>query len=293
VDPALEATLARFASLKDLPSMPLNVARRVNDDEASEMFGPVESLFLVEEMEIANGPRIRIYRPVSGELLPLLLYFHGGGWVVGSLDSHDGVARHLAKHSGALVISVDYRLAPEHPFPAAVDDARAALAWAHAYAPYIGGDANRMAVAGDSAGGNLAAVLARHARDLGTALALQLLVYPALDSRLDRADPESAWWLRQYLRTEADGFDPDASPVLAPGLHGVAPAFILSCELDPLVHQADDYAARLIEAGGEALHFSWPGLIHGAFRMPAVLPLARDMLDAGAAAVRVAFEPDA
>ena len=272
--------------------MPLDIARRVNDDEAKEMFGPVESLFLVEEMAIANGPRIRIYRPVAGELLPVVLYFHGGGWVVGSLDSHDGVARYLAKHSRALVVSVDYRLAPEHPFPAAVDDARAAFAWAHAYAPYLGGDATRMAVAGDSAGGNLAAVVARHARDLGIALALQLLVYPALDSRLDRADPESAWWLRQYLRTEADGLDPDASPLLANDLHGVAPALTLSCGQDPLVHQADAYAERLIDAGGEAMHHCYVHLVHGAYRMPAVLPGAEDMLLASAAALRVVFEPE-
>src|SRR5438128_913683 len=130
--------------------------------------------FSVEETEIASGLRARIYRPVAREVLPVLLYFHGGGWVVGSLDSHDGVARFLANHAGSLVISVDYRLGPENRFPAAVEDAWASVTWAHEHAADGGGDASRLAVGGDSSGGNLAAVVARHARDRGIAIALQL-----------------------------------------------------------------------------------------------------------------------
>jgi acetyl esterase len=273
--------------------MPVDVARRVNDEEAKVMFGPVEPVFSIEELDIAGGSRVRTYRPVAGELLPLVVYFHGGGWVVGSLDSHDGVARFLANHARALVISVDYRLAPEHPFPAAVEDALGSVKWVHEHASEVGGDAARIAVGGDSAGGNLAAVVSRHARDWGLALALQVLVYPSLDSRLDGTDQESGWWLRQYLRNQNDGLDPDASPLLSKDLPGVAPALILSCELDPLRHQADAYAMSLHEAGVAVDHICFDGLIHGAYRMPGVLPRAREMLAASAGALRRAFEPEA
>lgn len=270
--------------------MPVEEARTINDREAAIMFGPVESVFSVEDREIAGGLRARIYRPAPHEVLPVVVYFHGGGWVVGSVDSHDGVARFLANHAHSLVISVNYRLAPEHRFPAAVADAWASIRWAHAHMEDAGGDAARLAVAGDSAGGNLAAVVARHARDRDIALAFQLLVYPALDSLPEEADGESAWWLRQYLRTDADGLDPDASPLRAPDLRGVAPALILSCGLDPLRHQADAYAVRLREARVRVDHVCFDGLIHGAYRMPAVLPGAREMLTASAEALRRALE---
>lgn len=269
--------------------MPVEAAREINDREAAVMFGPLEPVVSIEEREIVGGLRARIYRPAAHEVLPVLVYFHGGGWVVGSLDSHDGVARFVANHAGVLVVSVDYRRAPEHRFPAPVEDALASVTWAHEHGEDVGGDGARLAVAGDSSGGNLAAVVARHARDRGMHLALQLLVYPALDSRPEAVDHESAWWLRQYLRSEADGLDPDASPLLAKDLRGVAAAFMLSCELDPLRHQADAYVARLREAGVAADHVCFDGLIHGAYRMPAVLPGAREMLTASADALRRAF----
>jgi acetyl esterase len=265
-------------------------ARRINDREAPIMFGPVEPVFSVEEREIASGLRARIYRPVAREVLPVLLYFHGGGWVVGSLDSHDGVARFLANHAGSLVISVDYRLGPENRFPAAVEDAWASVTWAHEHAADGGGDASRLAVGGDSSGGNLAAVVARHARDRGIAIALQLLVYPALDCLLNDPHAEPGWWLSQYLRTDADALDPDASPLRARDLRGVAPALILSCGLDPLRVQAEAYAERLREAGVAVDHVCFEGLIHTAYRMPGVLPGARDMLTASAEALLSAFE---
>ncbi len=270
--------------------MPVEEAREINDREAAIMFGPVEPVFAVEDREVAGGLRVRIYRPVAREMLPVLVYFHGGGWVVGSLDSHDGVARFLANHAGAVVVSVDYRLAPEHRFPAAVEDAWASVVWAHEHAADVGGDGAHLAVGGDSAGGNLAAVVARHARDRRIAFAIQLLVYPALDSLPDDADSESAWWLRQYLRADADGLDPDASPLRAPNLRGVAPALILSCGLDPLRSQAEEYVTRLRQAGVAADHTCFQGLIHGAYRMPGVLPGARDMLGASVDALRKAFE---
>ncbi len=269
--------------------MPVEEAREINDREAAEMFGPVEPVASVEEVEISGGLRARIYRPVADAMLPMLVYFHGGGWVVGSLDSHDGVARFLARHSRSLVIAAGYRLAPENRFPAAVEDAWESVMWAHERGPDIGGDSARTAVGGDSSGGNLAAVVSLRARDRGIPLALQLLVYPALDQRPSGVDQKSAWWLRQYLRTDADGLDPEASPMLAEDLCGVAPALILSCELDPLRHQAEAYATGLRGAGVAADHVCFDGLIHGAYRMPAVLDGAREMLVVSAAKLRRAL----
>jgi acetyl esterase/lipase len=263
-------------------------ARRINDREAPIMFGPVEPVFSVEEREIANGLRARIYRPVAREVLPVLMYFHGGGWVVGSLDSHDGVARFLANHAGSLVISVDYRLGPENRFPAAVEDAWASMMWAHEHAADGGGDASRLAVGGDSSGGNLAAVVARRARDDGLGLVMQLLVYPVLDCVNANWEENSAWWLSQYLRSGNDALDPDASPLRAADLRGVAPAVILSVP-DQLQDQAEAYVIKLNDAGVHAEHFCFPGLIHGAFRMPAVLDGAREMLAASAAALDETF----
>ena len=273
--------------------MPLDVARRVNDEEAAVMFGRVEPVHTVEDIHLPGpGGEIpaRLYRPNAQGPLPVLVYFHGGGWVVGSLNSHDGVTRFLANHARCVVISVDYRLAPEHRFPAAVEDAWAATAWVHEHAGEIGGDANRLAVGGDSSGGDLAAVVARHARDRGLQLALQMLVYPVLDCLIYGADREAGWWVRQYLHTEADGLDPDASPLRAADLHGVAPALVLSCELDPLREQGEAYAQRLREDGVRAEHLTFSGLIHGAYRMPAVFEGAREMLVASAAGLDRAFD---
>jgi acetyl esterase len=268
--------------------MPLEAARRVNDEEAAVMFGPVEPVARIDERAIA-GPggeiRLRIYSATSQERLPVLVYFHGGGWVVGSLDSHDGVARHLARFGGCVVVSVAYRLAPEHRFPAALEDAWAATRWAFEHATDIGGDPLRLAVGGDSSGGNLAAVVARHGRDSGLVLAFQLLVYPSLDCDLEAAGEDGRWWLQRYLRSGADAQDPDASPLRAFDLRGVAPALVLSCELDPLRAQADAYVRRLREADVHAEHTIYPRLIHGAYRMPGVLPEARQMLEDSAAAL--------
>src|SRR5207237_4108690 len=197
---------------------------------ASALFGPVEAVAAVEDSEVAGVPT-RLYDPALGEDLPVLVYFHGGGWVVGSVDTHDGVCRALANRAGCRVVSVEYRLAPEHPYPAAVDDGWAVTEWALARAP-------RVAVAGDSAGGGLAAVMARRARDAGLPLAFQLLVYPVLDHDFDtesyRANAEGygltrvgmRWYWDQYL-PDGDRSDPDAAPLRAPNLEGVAPALIV------------------------------------------------------------------
>ena len=272
-----------------LTSLPVEVAREVNDREAEAMFGPVESVANIGERGIpgpAGEIRVRTYRPDSEVALPVLVYFHGGGWVVGSLDSHDGVSRFLAGHGRCVVVSVDYRRAPEHKFPAALEDAWAATRWVHEHAGEIGGDTGRLAVGGDSSGGNLAAVVALRARDGGLPLELQVLVYPVLDCV---GEPDVAYWVRQYLGTDADAMSPDASPLRAGNLHGVAPALVLSCGLDPLMAQGEAYVRRLGEAGVRARHISYPDLIHGAYRMPGVLPGARRMLEDTASALVNAF----
>jgi acetyl esterase len=269
----------------------LDVARNINDSEAAVMFGPVEHVFAVEERVIA-GPggelRLRIYRPDGGVGLPVVVYFHGGGWVVGGLDSHDGVTRHLCVHGGCMVVAVDYRLAPEHRFPAALEDAWAATVFVYEHLAVLGGDSARLAVGGDSAGGNLAAVVAMRARDAHLTLKLQLLVYPVLDCAGPAAgtdDEAYGWWVQQYLRDASDGLNPDASPLRAANLRGLAPAVILSCEEDVLRHEAAAYERRLRDAGVAVEHHRYSGLMHGAYRMPAVLDDARQMLGDSAAAL--------
>jgi acetyl esterase len=271
--------------------MPVEEARKINDREAVVMFGPVEPVFSAEETEIVDGLRARIYRPGPDANLPILVYFHGGGWVVGSLDSHDGVARFLCRFAPCIVISVAYRLAPEHTFPVALEDAWLSTTWAVRRAVDAGWDANRLAVGGDSSGGNLAAVVARRARDRDLPLKLQLLVYPALDLSPPVTGPldEYRYWVEKYLGPSGDPKQPDASPLGAADLRGVAPTVILSCGLDPLREQADAYVQRLQKAGVAAEHRVFDGLIHGAFRMPAVLEGARDMLVTSAAALGRSF----
>ena len=258
--------------------MPVDEARKIYDREAQTIFGPVEPVASVEDRDVRRdegGIRVRIYRP-AGTAAQTLVYFHGGGWVVGSIDSHDGVARHLCRFGRCVVISVDYRRAPEHRFPSAVEDAWTVTRWAARSAPLV--------VGGDSAGGNLAAAVALRARDRGVPLALQLLVYPALDC-VAPGHGEYGYWVRQYLRRPEDANEADASPLQATDLGGVAPALLLSCELDILRAQAEDYARRLREASVKATHVVYPGLMHGAFRMPAVLTGARRMLDDAAGAL--------
>ncbi len=251
-------------SLSDeLETMPVDQARAINDREAPVMFGPVEEVERVEDMKVSGIPA-RLYQSSSSR--GWLVYFHGGGWSLGGIESHDGVARFLCTRAGCTVLSVDYRLAPEHTYPAALDDAWQATRWV------VEKTRERVAVGGDSSGGNLAAVVARRARDARIDLALQLLVYPALDLRVD------SHWMRQYLGRRSAA-DPDASPALAADLAGLAPALILSCGLDELKPQADAYADRLTEAGVPVRHIVYPDLVHMALRMPAALPGARRMLE--------------
>ncbi len=254
-------------------------ARRIYEREASVMFGPVQAVHRVEERAIDAVP-VRVYTPGADASRPTLVYFHGGGWVVGSLDSHDGVARHLCHFGNCVVISAAYRLAPEHRFPAAVEDAWTVTEWATSRH-------DRVFVGGDSAGGNLAAIVAQKARDSGRGVDFQLLVYPVVDCAATMRSAAYSYWVDQYV----DRFDAtrgDASPLRATDFRELPPALILSCEGDPLVPQAEEYTRRLGDAGVKVRHQVFTGLIHGAYRMPGVIPGARAMLEVSAAALLTA-----
>jgi acetyl esterase len=265
--------------------LPLEVLRAGPELEVPEIWGLPDEVDEVVDLMIpgpAGKLRVRVYRPLSTELLPVVVWFHGGGWVVGTLDSHDPVCRALANRTPCVVVAVDYRLAPEAPFPAAVEDSWAATQWVAQEALKLGGDASRIVVAGDSAGGNLAAAVALRARDSGLELALQVLVYPVMDYDLDsesylrlaeglnltRAKME--WYWQQYL-AGADGLHPDASPLRAPDLAGIAPALVQTAEHDPLLSEGEAYAARLAEAGVPVTLTRYDGMIHGFIRMPALV----------------------
>jgi acetyl esterase len=233
----------------------------------------------------------RLYTPKrlrkTDGLAPCLVFFHGGGWVIGDLDSHDVVCRKLADQGELIVISVDYRLAPEHKFPAAVDDAITATKWIATNARQLGVDASRLTVGGDSAGGNLAAVVAISARDgNGPAISGQVLIYPATDFAMTHAshrEPETSillthsvirWFRDHYLNGSADTHDWRASPVRAGTLIGLPPAYVLTAGGDPLRDEGDEYAKRLKEAGVPVTFRHFPGQFHGFFTMGKLLDQA-------------------
>lgn len=233
---------------------------------------------LVAETPAGSIP-LRVYWPAgvaAAAALPVFVYFHGGGWVIGDLETHDVLCRQIAAASGVAVVAVDYRLAPEHKFPAAADDAWAATRWVVAHASELGVDATRLAVGGDSAGGNLAAVVALMARDHGEpAIALQVLTYPVTDvaaesqSYRDFADgymltrESMRWFIAHYLKSPDDARDWRASPLRAPSLTGVAPALIVTAGFDPLRDEGEAYAKRLREAGVQVDYVCYGGMIHG------------------------------
>jgi acetyl esterase len=244
----------------------------------------------VEERQIP-GPggeiRLRLYWPDLPPPVPAILYYHGGGHVIGSLDTHDLVARNLCAGAGALVASVDYRMGPEHKFPAAVEDSYAALEWVRANAAGLGADRGRLGVHGDSAGANLAAVVALMARDAGVPLRLQSLVYPVADYTLSGASYEKyargygiltreamVWFRAHYLRSSADAEDWRASPLRAASLSGVAPAVIVTAECDVLHDDGESYAAALRRAGVPVEYREYGGMIHAFFGMVPVVDAA-------------------
>ena len=273
----------------------------------------VEAVASVEDRTVpgpAGDIPVRIYRPAAdGATRPGIVYFHGGGFVICDLDSHDGACRRLANSVDAVVVSVDYRLAPEHRWPAAADDAFAATKWVAGHAGELGIDPERLAVAGDSAGGNLTAVVAQMARDRdGPPLAFQLLVYPVTDLSATRSahasQTENArgyfltidqmeWYREQYLAADADGEEPYASPLKAGSFAGLPAAFVVTAEMDPLRDEGEAYARALEAAGVPVELHRAPGMFHGFFNMDAVLDGSKQAQRVAFDAMRAALSPTA
>jgi acetyl esterase len=282
VDPQLVDLLRRVEAAPPLsshgPEKAREVFRRLNALVAEA--APEVPVAAVEDAVVpgAAGPlRTRVYRPAGSGPHPTLVFFHGGGFTVGDLDSHDGQCRLLCREGGVVVLSTEYRLAPESPFPAAVEDALAATRWAADHVDELGRDGGRLAVGGDSAGGNLAAVVAQESRTAGPPLAAQLLIYPATDLISERPSHERngngyflttgeiEWFHANYLPDPAAGSDPRASPLRAGDLSGLPPAVIATAEFDPLLDDGDAYAEALAAGGVPVVHRRFDGLVHGFF----------------------------
>jgi acetyl esterase len=306
--PEIKALLERQAASGRPPLHHQSVeqARAFHVADADALNGPPAAVAAVDD-RLVPGPAgelpVRIYTPEGEPPFPIVVFFHGGGWVVGTLDTYDPLCRALAAATPAVVVSVHYRLAPEHRWPAAVEDAYAATVWASRNAAALGGAQHRLAVAGDSAGGNLAAVVALGARDRGgPAIAFQLLVYPVLDVAGDTASwrefadgyhltADGMRWYWDHYLGGADGRAPDASPARAAFVGDLPPALVLGAEYDILRDEGEAYAARLAQAGVDATASRCPGVIHGFFRWRAVTGAAEDALQEAAAALRSALAP--
>jgi acetyl esterase len=248
---------------------------------------------------------VRVYQPREakpGERLPVLLWFHGGGFVIGNLDTHDHACRALASQADCLVVAVDYRLAPEFRFPAAVDDCMAALRWMALNATQIGGDPRRIALGGDSAGGNLAAVCAILARNEGhPGVAFQLLIYPCTAPEPETASHRKfaegylltrnniTWFYRQYVRSAKEFYDFRFAPLVTEDLSNLPPALVLVAGYDPLRDEGVEYAKRLIESGNRVTLVSYEGMVHGFLLMGGAVDAAQHALTQSSAAVKQAF----
>jgi acetyl esterase len=284
----------------------------VSPDEARTMFKLMTSMEQGEEVERVDDRLIpgldgdipaRVYTPHAavGEAHGVLVWLHGGGWVIGDLDTADATCRALANRAGCVVVSVDYRLAPEHPAPAALDDCMTALAWTVENFELLGVDASKVAIGGDSAGGNLAALVCQRVRaEFGPEIDFQLLVYPATDLTLSHPSMDenaegffltkaSMEWFVQHYLAEADPKDATVSPLHANDLAGLPPALVITAELDPLRDEGESYATRLHEAGVPTQVLRYPGQIHGFVGMATVLDDGKDAIDRAGAALRAAL----
>ena len=264
-----------------LETLPAAEARRIADERVirTNMAGePVASVREVMAPRPGGPVRLRVYSPAPGKMLPILLYIHGGGWTVGNLDTHDPQCRRFANRANCMVVSVDYRLSPEHRFPAAVEDVLAAAEWIAAEGAAAGGDPQRVAVAGDSSGGTLAATVAQEMRGRSDIrVCLQILVYPGTDLRMGSDSykrlgqgyfltaAKMRWFIEQYLSSMADADNPLASPLLSADLTDVAPALLMTAGLDPLLDEGLAYGDRLREAGVAVEHVNYEGWPHGFF----------------------------
>jgi len=307
LDPQARTILNQMAETGNQPINDLSVSEaRQGAAAMAAMQGPPEPVAGVEDRKLP-GPGgdlpVRIYVPFGRGPFPVLMYFHGGGWVIGDIETSDGLCRSLANASGCIVASVAYRLAPEHPFPAAANDAYHATQWAATNASSFGGDPSRIAVCGDSAGGNLAAVVAQIARDRGKpAIQFQLLIYPVTDAACDTPSySENAegyfltkaamqWFWNHYVQNNADRSNPYASPLRANNLAGLPAALVITAEFDPLRDEGELYAERMRAAGTPVRLARYDGMIHGFFAMSGVIDRGRMAIQQSAAALRTAFK---
>jgi acetyl esterase len=238
-----------------------------------------EQVAEVQDLHLPSGVAVRVYRPLAGGRFSTFVYCPGGGWVVGNLEMHDELCRRVANRAGVIVVSVDYRLAPEHPFPRGLDDCVEAVAWAADHARSLGGIPNSVAIGGTSAGGNLAAAAAIRCRDAGgPRLSLQVLMYPALDSRMSTRSyrefangpvlgaPQMRWYWQQYVPDQRQWSNPLASPSYATDLSGLPPAIVAVPQCDPLRDEAEEYSARLVAAGVDVCLLRYPGQVHSFLR---------------------------
>lgn len=278
-----------------LYTMSVEQARKADAETEADNWSWVEDPAEVFELTIPGpaGPLpIRVYRPRSEGPLPVVVYFFGGGWVVGSLDTSDAICRALSTMVPCVVVSVGYRLAPEHPFPAATDDCYAAVKWVADHAAELGADTGRLAVAGDSSGGNLAAAIPLMARDEdGPEISAQVLVYPPMlndattQSMRDHKDPmffnaiSSAWFWERYLADPADGDSPIASPLKAKDHSGLPPALVITAEFCPLVDEGESYAEALERADVSVEYHRFEDLPHGFLAMSEILQTGRDGME--------------
>jgi acetyl esterase len=301
---------AAAAGLPPLHTLSPEAARAQSAVGTAKIALDLEPVASVDNMDIdgPGGPLpIRIYHPANAPVgpRPIILYYHGGGFVIGTIDTHDSIPRVLANGSGAIVISVEYRLAPEHRYPAGVEDAVASVLWAAEHGAEIGGNPSKLAVAGDSAGGNLAAVAALRVREtVGSALVAQALLYPVADhgnldvhpSRADHADtfpirkPLMAWFHNHYFGHDEPMMEPDASPLHHSDLSEAAAAYVMTVGLDPLMDEGKAYADALQAAGVEVEYRCWETTIHGFLQMGKVIPAAADALAEAAEYLKRRFE---
>jgi acetyl esterase len=292
-----------------LGTVPVESMRQEAPAQMAELFrmGLVSTPVAAVEDRLIPGPAgdlsVRVYTPWGQGPFPLVVFFHGGGWVLGDLDTHDPFCRSLCAGAGCVVVSVGYRLAPEHRFPAAVDDALAATRWVAKHAAEIGGEPIRIALAGDSAGGNLAAATTLRIRDEGgPALRGQLLIYPALSypspptpSYIENAEGygltrESAlWFWEQYLADKSQSANPHAAPLLAPDLSGLPPALVITAEYDVLRDEGERYVQRLRAAGVEARAARYDGVHHRFAEMIGILDQAEQSREEMCAWLRDVF----
>jgi acetyl esterase len=295
--------------MEQMTPQQIRADRAAHAEEMAALAGPLQEIARVEARTIPGPAQpipIRVYWPAAGKNFPALVYYHGGGWVFGNLDSVDRSCRALANASGCVVISVNYRLAPEHKFPAAVEDADAAVRYVAEHAGEFDVDPKRIAVGGDSAGGNLAAVACLIARDRGGPnIGFQLLVYPVTDADDDRASlhefaqgylltrPMMDYFWAHYLARIEDGRDPLASPINAPSLAGLPRAMVITAECDPIRDQGEAYAQRLREAGVPVSLKRYDGAIHAFFNLAGVVDSGQQAIADASAALRSAFRADA